>query len=82
MTLVWWHNANQGAGLKALWKHVAKEFHASHPDVTSRPSRSRTSPSQTKIPIALQSNNPPDVFQNWGGGQLVDQVKAKQGRRT
>ena len=31
---------------------------------------------QTRIPIALQSNNPPDVFQNWGGGGLVDQVKA------
>ena len=30
----------------------------------------------TRIPIALQSNNPPDVFQNWGGGSLVDQVKA------
>ncbi len=33
MTLVWWHNANQGAGLK-LWQKVAKEFHAAHPDVT------------------------------------------------
>ena len=30
----------------------------------------------TKIPLALQSNDPPDVFQNWGGGGLVDQVKA------
>ncbi len=33
VTLVWWHNANQGAG-KALWAQVAKEFHAAHPDVT------------------------------------------------
>ena len=33
---------------------------------------------QTKIPIALASNNPPDVFQEWGGGALVDEVKAKK----
>ena len=31
---------------------------------------------KTKIPIGLQSSSPPDVFQEWGGGQLVDQVKA------
>ena len=31
---------------------------------------------KTKIPIALQSDSPPDVFQSWGGGGLVDQVKA------
>ena len=33
---------------------------------------------QTKIPIALASNNPPDVFQEWGGGALVDEVKANK----
>ena len=31
---------------------------------------------KTKIPIALQSNNPPDIFQQWGGGQMADQVAA------
>ena len=54
------------------------EYHAAHPDVTIKVGRrSRTRQfTNTKIPIALQSNDPPDVFQNWGGGQLVDQVKA------
>ena len=33
VTLVWWHNANQGAGLQ-LWNNVAKEFHTAHPNVT------------------------------------------------
>src|ERR1041385_4103705 len=76
VTLVWWHNANQGAGL-ALWQAVAKEFHAKHPNVTVKPVAFQNEVLQnTRIPIALQSNNPPDVFQNWGGGSLVDQVKA------
>jgi raffinose/stachyose/melibiose transport system substrate-binding protein len=76
VTLVWWHNANQGAGLE-LWKKVAQEYNAKHPDVTVKPVAFQNEALQnTRIPIALQSNNPPDVFQNWGGGQLVDQVKA------
>ena len=40
VTLVWWHNANQGAGLK-LWNDVAKEYHATHPDVTIKRGRVR-----------------------------------------
>jgi raffinose/stachyose/melibiose transport system substrate-binding protein len=76
VTLVWWHNANQGAGLE-LWNQVAKEFHAKHPDVTVKAVPFETNVlQQTKIPIALASNNPPDVFQEWGGGALVDEVKA------
>ena len=72
MTLVWWHNVTRGRG-EAL--DNAGEFHS-----CTRTSRSRRSPSRTefktKIPIALASNSPPDVFQNWGGGGLVDQQKA------
>ena len=29
-----------------------------------------------KIPLALQSSSPPDIFQQWGGGALATQVKA------
>ena len=75
VTLVWWNNANQGAG-KALWAQVAKEFEASHPGVTIQDVPLQNEQFTTKIPLALQSNDPPDVFQNWGGGGLVDQVKA------
>jgi raffinose/stachyose/melibiose transport system substrate-binding protein len=75
VTLVWWHNATQGEGLK-LWKNVATEFHKLHPNVTVKAVPIQNEQFTTKIPIALQSSKPPDVFQNWGGGQLVDQVKA------
>ncbi len=75
ITLVWWHNANQGAGL-ALWKNVASEFQKSHPGVTIKVVPFQNEAIRTKIPIALQSGSPPDVFQEWGGGRLVDEVKA------
>ena len=75
MTLVWWHNATQGAG-SSSGPHVATEFQKLHPDVTIKAVPLQNEQFTTKIPIALQSDSPPDVFQNWGGGQLVDQVKA------
>ena len=82
VTLVWWHNANQGAGL-ALWNQVAKEFHAAHPNVTVKPVPFQNEVLQnTRIPIALQSNNPPDVFQNWGGGSARRPGEGEEGRRT
>ncbi len=75
VTLVWWHNQTVGPGVK-LWPQVAAEFHKLHPDITIKPVPLQNEQFTTRIPIALQSNSPPDVFQNWGGGQLVDQVKA------
>ncbi len=77
MTLVWWHNQTVGPGVK-LWPQVAAEFHKLHPEITIKPVPLQNEQFTTKIPIALQSSSPPDIFQNWGGGQLVDQVKAKK----
>jgi raffinose/stachyose/melibiose transport system substrate-binding protein len=75
VTLVWWHNVTQGAGLQ-LYKDIASEFQKAHPDVTVKVVPLQNEQFRTKIPIALQSDNPPDVFQSWGGGGLVEQQKA------
>ena len=72
---MWWHNATQGPGVK-LYKDIAAEFQKQHPDVTIKAVPLQNEQFKTKIPIALQSDSPPDVFQSWGGGGLVDQVKA------
>jgi len=77
VTLVWWHNATQGEGLK-LWTGAIKDFQKAHPNVKIKSVPLQNENFKTKIPIALQSSNPPDIFQNWGGGGLVDQVKAKK----
>jgi raffinose/stachyose/melibiose transport system substrate-binding protein len=75
VTLVWWHNVTQGPGVK-LYKDIAREYQRQHPDVTIKAIPLQNEQFKTKIPIALQSSSPPDVFQSWGGGGLVDQQKA------
>ena len=73
--LVWWHNASEEPG-RSFWQTVANEYHAAHPNVTIEVVPIQNEQFTTKIPVALQSSDPPDVFQEWGGGQLADQVKA------
>ena len=79
VTLVWWHNVTQGPGLK-LYKNIASEFQKKYPNVTIKAVPLQNEQFQTKIPIALQSDSPPDVFQSWGGGDLADQSEGRQGR--
>jgi raffinose/stachyose/melibiose transport system substrate-binding protein len=75
VTPVWWHNVTQGAGLE-LYKDIASEFQKKNPNVTVKAIPLQNEQFRTKIPIALQSDSPPDVFQSWGGGGLVEQQKA------
>jgi raffinose/stachyose/melibiose transport system substrate-binding protein len=75
VTLTWWHNANTDPGL-SFWQSVADEFHKAHPNITVNVVPMQNEQFNTKIPVALQSSTPPDVFQQWGGGQLATQVAA------
>ena len=76
VTMTWWHNATIGPQ-RAYWQKVANDFHKLHPNVTVKPVPIQNEQLQnTKIPLALQSNDPPDIFQQWGGGALATQVKA------
>ena len=73
--LTWWHNANTDPGL-TFWQGVADEFHKANPNITVNVVPLQNEQFNTKIPVALQSSSPPDVFQQWGGGQLAGQVAA------
>src|SRR4051794_21298770 len=75
VTLTWWHNASEDGPGKVYWKKVADDFKALHPTVTVEIEAIETNQLQrTRIPAALLSNDPPDIFQAWGGGEIVDQV--------
>jgi len=77
VTLTWWHNANTAGPLKTYWQKVADDFHALHPTVTIQITAVETNDLQrNKIPAALLSGNPPDIFQAWGGGEMVEQVQS------
>ena len=52
-----------------------KGFEASHPNVKITNVPIQNEPLQdTKIPLALEGNNPPNIYQQWGGGVLGQQV--------
>ncbi len=74
ITLTWWNNATAGVLLN-VWDNAAKAFHKMYPNVTIQNVPIQNEVLQnTKIPLALQSNNPPDIYQQWGGGSEATQV--------
>src|SRR3984957_12812773 len=60
VTLTWWNNGNTQP-LLGVWQSVAAEFHASHPNVTINVDAIQSDLFTTKMPIALKSDNPPDI---------------------
>ena len=71
---MWWNNATSG-DLLSVFNAAAKAFHAAHPAVTVQNVPIQNEVLQdTKIPLALQGNNPPDIFQQWGGGREASEV--------
>jgi raffinose/stachyose/melibiose transport system substrate-binding protein len=75
VTLTWWHNATADPG-KAAWQQVADAYHRSHPKVSFKVVPIQNEQFQTKVPVALQGNDPPDIYQQWGGGAEATQVKS------
>ena len=72
VTLTWWNNGNTQP-LLGVWQSVVTAFHAAHPNVTISMNPIQSDLFTTKMPIALKSDNPPDIFQQWGGGQEATQ---------
>jgi raffinose/stachyose/melibiose transport system substrate-binding protein len=73
--ITWWHNATQDT-LKNYFQDAANRYTAAHPDVTFQIEPVQNETIQTKIRVGLQSNDPPDLFQQWGGGDLATQVES------
>jgi raffinose/stachyose/melibiose transport system substrate-binding protein len=74
VTLTWWNNATNQP-LLGVYQSAIKGFEASHPNVkiTDVPIQNELL-QDTKIPLALEGNNPPNIYQQWGGGVLAQQV--------
>ncbi|MCI2957524.1 extracellular solute-binding protein [Agromyces atrinae] len=75
VTMTWWHNGTDDP-LNGFWEEVASEFEADNPGVTIDVTAVQNEELKTKVAVALQANNAPDIFQQWGGGQMADQVAA------
>ena len=75
VTLTWWHNGNNDP-LLSYWQGVADAFTAENPNVTIEIEAIQNEDLRTRLQVALQSNDPPDVLPQWGGGEQADQVAA------
>jgi raffinose/stachyose/melibiose transport system substrate-binding protein len=76
VTLSWWNNGTNQP-LLGVYQSAIKSFEAANPDITIQnvPIQNETL-QKTKIPLALQGNNPPNIYQQWGGGVLAQQVSS------
>jgi raffinose/stachyose/melibiose transport system substrate-binding protein len=75
VTLTWWHNGTADPPL-STWQQVADDFRAQHPNVSFDIQPLQNEQFVTKVPLALQGDDPPDVYQQWGGGAMATQVQS------
>jgi raffinose/stachyose/melibiose transport system substrate-binding protein len=75
VTINWWHISTKDPGLSD-WKKMADDYMAAHPNVKIEITVLENEAFKTKLTTVMQSGNPPDIFQSWGGGGMNQQVTA------
>jgi raffinose/stachyose/melibiose transport system substrate-binding protein len=75
VTVEWWHITTVDPG-KTLWKTMADEYMAAHPNVKINITVLENEAFKTKLTTVMQGGTPPDIFQSWGGGTMNDQITA------
>ena len=73
--VVWWHISTGDPG-KALFQKFADEYMAAHPNVTIEITILENEAFKSKMTTVMQSGEPPDIFQSWGGGVMNEYAKA------
>ncbi|MDD5368394.1 MAG: extracellular solute-binding protein [Anaerolineaceae bacterium] len=73
--ITWWHIETADAN-KGLFQKLADEYTALHPNVTIEITVLENEAFKTKLTTVMQSSNPPDLFQSWGGGVMNAYAKA------
>lgn len=76
VTIEWWHIQNNDPGL-SIWQEAADAYMAEHPNVTIEITVLENEAFKTRITTNMQAGDPPDLFQSWGGGGLLEQVNAE-----
>ena len=75
VTITWWHITTKDPGLTD-WQTMADDYMAAHPNVTIEITVLENEAFKTKLTTVMQSGDPPDIFQSWGGGTFNQQVEA------
>lgn len=75
VTINWWHITTNDAQ-KAVWQKMADDYTAQHPNVKINITVLENQAFKDKLATVMQSGNPPDLFQSWGGGVLKQYADA------
>jgi raffinose/stachyose/melibiose transport system substrate-binding protein len=75
VTVNWWHISTKDPGLTD-WQKMADDYMASHPNVDIKITVLENEAFKTKLTTVMQSGEPPDIFQSWGGGAMNQQAEA------
>jgi raffinose/stachyose/melibiose transport system substrate-binding protein len=59
-----------------LWQQLADEYMAANPKINIDITVLENEAFKTKLTTVMQSGNPPDIFQSWGGGTMNEYAKA------
>jgi raffinose/stachyose/melibiose transport system substrate-binding protein len=75
VTVTWWHITTD-EGQAAVWQSLADSYMAEHPNVTVEITILENEAFKTKMTTVIQSGEPPDIFQSWGGGVMNEYIAA------
>jgi raffinose/stachyose/melibiose transport system substrate-binding protein len=73
--VTWWHITTEEKQ-KAVWQKLADDYMAANPDVTIEITVLENEAFKTKLTTVMQSGEPPDIFQSWGGGVMNEYANA------
>lgn len=74
-TVTWW-NIGTAANDRAMNQGFADAYMKANPNVKIEVTVLENEAFKSKLTTVMQSGNPPDVFQTWGGGVLAEYGKA------
>jgi len=76
VTIRWWHIQSDPGPHQDAWQEMADTYMAEHPNVTIEITILENEAFKSKLPTVMQSGDPPDLFQSWGGGTMNEYAKA------
>jgi raffinose/stachyose/melibiose transport system substrate-binding protein len=74
-TLTWWHIQDFDP-LLSRWEEVVNEFHEEHANIRLDVTPLNNDVFKSELTTAMQGDEPPDMFQSWGGGVLAQFAEA------
>ena len=76
VTVSWWHITSDPGPHQDAWQAMADAYMADNPNVTIEITILENEAFKSKLPTVMQSGDPPDLFQSWGGGTMNEYAKA------